>query len=104
MLHEEAPLIFYEVTARPEPGVRAAYESYMRQKHVADVLATGCFTGARLAGSADGLYRTTYIAATREDLDRYLDGHAQRLRDDFSAHFPAGIALSREVLEVLREW
>lgn len=104
MAGEEASLIFYEVTARPEPGVRAAYESYMREKHVADVLATRCFTGARFARSAEGLYRTTYIAATRDDLDRYLEAHAQRLRADFATHFPKGIVLSREVLEVLHEW
>lgn len=97
-------MVFYEVTARPEPQVRDAYERYMRAKHVADVLATGCFTGARFAGTPEGLYRTTYVAASREDLERYLATHAQRLRDDFASHFPSGVALSREILDVHQEW
>lgn len=97
-------MIFYEVTANAEAHLRSPYETYMREKHVGDVLATRCFTGARFAGNGDGLYRTTYIAARREDLDRYLDAHAQRLRADFASHFPDGIALSREIFELLEEW
>lgn len=97
-------MVFYEVTAVPEAQVREAYERYMRTKHVADVLASGCFTGARIAVTQEGLYRTTYIAATRTDLDRYLDQHAARLRADFAAHFPSGVTLSREILDVLEEW
>lgn len=97
-------MVFYEVTAIPEPDIREAYEQYMRTKHVGDVLASGCFVAARIAVSDEGLYRTTYVAATRADLDRYLQEHAPRLRADFSEHVPRGVTLSREILEVLQEW
>ena len=97
-------MIHYEVTAVPEPSVRDAYESYMREVHIRDVLMTGCFVAARIEAAEAGRYRTTYVAARREDLDRYLEHHTQRLRAEFSSHFPSGIALSREVWEVLQEW
>ena len=97
-------MIFYEVTAIPEPDVREVYEHYMRTKHVADVLASGCFVSARIGVTGEGLYRTTYVAATRGDLERYLADHAPRLRADFAEHIPRGVQLSREILEVLQEW
>lgn len=97
-------MIFYEVTAIPDADTREAYEQYMRTKHVDDVLASGCFVAARIAVTDEGLYRTTYVAATRADLDRYLAEHAPRLRADFAEHIPRGVKVSREILEVLEEW
>lgn len=97
-------MIFYEVTAIPEPDIREAYEHYMRTTHVADVLASGCFMEARIAVTDDGLYRTTYVAASRGDLDRYLADHAPRLRADFAEHIPRGVQVSREILDVIQEW
>jgi len=97
-------MILYEVTATPEAHVRGAFERYMRETHIDDVLATGCFTGAHFEENADGIYRTTYIANAQEDLDRYLAEHAQRLRDAVAAHFPSGLKFAREVWRVLQEW
>lgn len=98
-------MLLYEVSVTPEPHLRPSFERYMRGTHIAAVLATGCFVRAHFAVMTEGWkYRTTYVAAAREDLDRYLARHAQRLRDDFGAHFPAGVAVSREVWEVVEEW
>lgn len=96
--------VVYEVTATPEPELRGAYESYMRETHIRDVLATGCFVAAQFSAAASGPFRTSYIAARQEELDRYLEQHAHRLRDDFAAHFPSGIAVTREVWTVVEEW
>ena len=96
--------VLYEVTATPSPELRDVYERYMRETHIRDVLATGCFTGADFAVASSGSFRTSYIAARQEELDRYLDQHAQRLRADFASHFPAGITLSREVWTVVEGW
>ncbi|HEV7239695.1 MAG TPA: DUF4286 family protein [Thermoanaerobaculia bacterium] len=96
--------VVYEVTATPDPEIRAAYESYMRETHIRDVLETGCFIAARFATAASGQCRTSYIASQQEHLDRYLDQHAQRLRADFTAHFPAGVGLTRDVWNVVEEW
>ena len=97
-------MVLYEVTAIPDDEVREDYERYMREKHVADVLATGAFVEAHFARNADGAYRATYIAAERSALDRYLESDAPRLRADFAMHFPSGIQLSRDILEVVQAW
>jgi hypothetical protein len=97
-------MIAYEVTAEVEEGLAAAYERYMREKHVPEVLATGCFFAAEFARSSPGRYRTSYLARSQADLDRYLGAHTARLRADFAAHFPEGVSLSREVWTTVERW
>ncbi len=91
-------MISYEVTIHVEDASLAeALETYMRDKHVAEVFATGCFLDARFEQSAPDTYRSRYTVASQEKLDRYLAEHAPRLRADFAAHFPSGLRLSRAV-------
>ncbi len=97
-------MLTYEVTTFVEPELVEAYERYMRQQHVPDLLATGCFHGAALTRSAPGRYRVRYEAPREADLERYLAKHATRLRDDFAAHFPEGVTASREVWVGIQSW
>ncbi len=97
-------MIAYEVTAEVEERLVAAFEGYMRDTHIPEVLASACFRAAMLERSSPGRYRTRYLAGSRADLDRYLENHTAALRADFSAHFPEGVALSREVWSTLERW
>ena len=76
----------------------------MTDDHIPTLLATGCFHAAAFVRLAPGRYRMRYEADSRSDLDRYLETHAPRVRGDFVARFPSGIALEREVGEVVMEW
>jgi hypothetical protein len=91
------------VTALVDAGRVTEYEEYMR-RHIPDLLATGCFTAASLEKAVPGRYRVRYEASSQRDLDRYLRDHAQRLRADFSKHFPSGVTISREVWQTLQVW
>jgi uncharacterized protein DUF4286 len=97
-------MVAYEVTAVVEPGLVEAYERHMRQQHIPDVLATGCFQGAELARESPGCYRARYLAPTEADLERYIETHSPRLREDFAAHFPEGVTLSRQVWTAIQTW
>lgn len=97
-------MIAYEVTAEVEEDLIARYERYMRDTHIPEVMATGCFYAAVLARSSPGRWRTSYLARTRADLDRYLETHTAALRADFAAHFPEGIRLAREVWVTVERW
>jgi hypothetical protein len=97
-------MVTYEVTTIVEPGLVEAYERYMRQVHIPDLLATGCFHGAALTSAATGRYRVRYEAPSQGDLDRYLATHATRLREDFASHFPEGVTASREVWVAIQTW
>jgi hypothetical protein len=97
-------MVTYEVTAAVRPELVDAYERFMREHHVPDLLATGAFAAASFSRSTPGRYRVRYEAADQATLDRYLAEHAPRLRADLLRHFPSGVDLSREVWEVVAAW
>lgn len=97
-------MITYEITATVEPDYCTAYEQYMSERHIPDLLATGCFMGAIFARSEPGRYRIRYDAPDQAALDVYLTQHVARLRADFADHFPTGVALTREVWAALASW
>lgn len=96
--------VLYEVTLEPEAGLGEAVERYLMDRHIPEILATGCFRRIRLDQGADGRLRTTYEAATEADLDRYFREHTGRFRADFAAHFPQGVSVRREVWRARRAW
>jgi len=97
-------VISYEVTVELEPALSAAYIAYMRDRHIPDLMATGCFTAAELDQDGPGRFRQRYLSRDQAVLDRYLAEHAPGLRLDFQQHFPAGIAISRAVWHELARW
>jgi hypothetical protein len=97
-------VITYEVTAIVPGALVSDYEGYMRERHIPDLLATGCFSGACFSRSAPGRYRVRYEAFDRESLDRYLAVHAAEMRGHFMETFPEGVSVEREEWEVLELW
>lgn len=95
-------MITYEVEARiADAAIARQYESYMMEKHLRDVLASGCFVDATLERADGGRYRTRYRADSPAALERYLRDHTAGLRDDFQRHFPTGVELNRTVWTAL---
>lgn len=97
-------MILYEVTLDLAPTVAGALPAYLRDHHIPQIFATGCFQRIRFDQASDTRVRTCYMAASRADLDRYLDQHAPRMRAEFAADFPAGVTLSREVWTEVTSW
>ncbi|HEY0459355.1 MAG TPA: DUF4286 family protein [Pyrinomonadaceae bacterium] len=97
-------MIIYEITATASADLAEQYEKYMRETHIPDLLATGFFSGARIARAGENRYRIQYEARDRQALDEYLATEAARLRADFMAHFAKGIEVTRENWDVLQSW
>lgn len=97
-------MVTYEVTAVVEPALAEAYLTYMRAHHIAEVLGTGCFTGAVLERADQTTFRARYQAASQAMVDTYLRDHTARLREEFAAHFPRGIVFSRAVWQEDKRW
>lgn len=97
-------MLTYEITALVRADLCDAYERYMTDRHIPDVMQTGAFIAATLSRSEPGRYRIRYEAPSREAMDAYLAEHAPRLRQHFSDTFPAGIELSREEWTILEGW
>jgi hypothetical protein len=96
--------VIYEITATVASERVTEYEAYMREHHIPALLATGRFHSAALARSAPGRYRVRYVAADSVELERYLASYAGALRAEFTARFPTGVELSREVWTVVETW
>jgi hypothetical protein len=118
-------MISYEVTARLDARVAEAYERYLRDVHIPDLMATGCFVEAAFArqeavdkannsantsantsanDSASVCFRSSYVASDEAALQRYFREHAERLRGDALARFPSGLQLTREQWSVMERW
>ena len=93
--------ISYEVTAEVRPDLCEAFERFMKDRHIPDVMATGCFESATFYRSASGRYRTRYDARDRRTLNKYLEEHVARLRTQVAETFPEGIVFEREEWEAL---
>ena len=96
-------IVSYEVTVDLAPALAEAFQAYMRGKHIPEILATGCFTGARFEQASPTRFRTCYLG-TRAGLDRYLAEHTAAFREDFLRHFPEGATASRDVWSGVQSW
>jgi hypothetical protein len=97
-------MIFYEVTLQVEPALSRAIEEHMRQEHIPDIFARGCFHRIRFDRASPARFRASYEARTMSDLECYLREHAPGLRADFQAHFPTGVTVTRETWTLLESW
>jgi Domain of unknown function (DUF4286) len=97
-------MIIYEVTADVPAAAIARYEAFMRDQHIPDVLATGCFDSATIAGSIPGRYRIRYRTRSLDTLDHYLRTYAPQLRADFAKQLGATVKVSREVWSEFQHW
>lgn len=84
--------------------LREAYESYMTNQHIPDLMKTACFVEASFETFGEGEYQMRYTASSREDLKTYFRDHAPRLRKDIASHFPDGITLSRTEWNVIKHF
>lgn len=91
----------YEVTAVIREDLRDAFESFMIEIHIPEVMETGSFTDARFSTIEPGRYKASYTARSREVLDKYLAEHSPLLRENVAKHFPEGVEFSREEWAIL---
>jgi uncharacterized protein DUF4286 len=96
-------MVVYEITAAVEEQFISAYETYLAERHVPDLMATRCFLSGLLSRTTD-VFQIRYTAANCEALDAYIEQHADRLRQDALEHFPTGVQLSRQIWEVIAEF
>ena len=93
--------IAYEVAAEVREDLRSAFENFMVEWHIPDLMATGCFREAHFERAGTGRYRTRYEAFDRPSLERYFEEHAARLRAHVAEMFPEGLSFDREEWETI---
>ncbi len=95
--------VIYEVNLRPEPGVAADFDLWLR-KHVRDMLALPGFLEAAISLRADDdapepTRTVQYRLVDRAALDRYLEEHAPRMRAEGVEAFGDRFTADRRILE-----
>lgn len=91
----------YEVTAIVDDSRTAEFETYMSDEHIPDVLVTGCFAAAFFAKDGNR-YTIAYHVNTPEDLQRYLENHTAKLREDVIQRFGDSAQTSRRILDIVK--
>lgn len=99
-------MILYNVTISLDPNVEHVWIAWMKDVHIPDMIATGCFVSHRFLKllndrqDVEGpTYAIQYFAENKSDIDRYLDEFAPRLRQAANDRFPNQFAAFRTLLE-----
>jgi phosphoribosylamine-glycine ligase len=102
-------MIIYNVTINIHESVHDQWMTWMQEKHISDVLATGKFSNAvmvkvlveeEMGGTT---YSVQYTTDSKETLARYYEEDAPRLRDEGQALFGDKMLAFRTELEVISE-
>jgi phosphoribosylamine-glycine ligase len=102
-------MIIYNVTINIHESVHDQWMSWMQEKHINDVLATGKFTSARMVKvlieeEMGGVtYSIQYTTNNKELLQRYYEEDAPRLREEGTAIFGDKMLAFRTELELISE-
>ncbi len=98
-------MILYNVTVNIDDDVREEWITWMKTKHIPDVLATGQFIDHRFyklieeVQNGGTTYSIQFFAQSMREIDHYLANFATRLRDDHLQKFKDKHVAFRTVLE-----
>ena len=102
-------MILYNVTINIHESVHDKWMQWMQEKHIADVLATGKFSAARMVKvlveeeMGGTTYSIQYTTDSKETLQRYYDEDAPRIREEGLRLFGDKMLAFRTELELISE-
>lgn len=100
-------MIIYNVTIKVDPVIANDWLKWLNDEHIPDILATGCFTKARVfhlleMEESDGpTYSVQYEAANKGDYERYLSSFATDMRKKATDKWHNQFIAFRSVLELV---
>lgn len=103
-------MILYNVTLSIDHLVEKQFLDWLRNKHIQEVLETGCFKSARLAkltshSQQDSTnYAVQYLAESQEFLDEYFSKYSGQLQAEGIKLFGDKLQSFRTELEVIEDF
>ncbi len=79
-------MFIYNVTTKIFAGIESEWLLWLKNNHIPDIIATGCFTETKIlklldAGDDDGpTYAVQYFAESKSLYNLYLEKHAPAMR------------------------
>ncbi|NCI48510.1 DUF4286 family protein [Sediminibacterium roseum] len=100
-------MLIYNVTTQISWSIHEAWVQWMKEKHIDDVMNSGCFTDYRFVriletDETDGpTYAVQFYAAGKTEYDNYIELHANKLRDDVKQTWGDQYFSFRSLMEVV---
>ena len=95
----------YTVKVKIEPTIKNNILKFYTQKHLPDVIATGCFSTYTIEyDHTQNEVIVRYPCDNQTIFDNYIANHAERLRKDTYKNFPTGILkVERNFCEIINK-
>jgi hypothetical protein len=98
-------MFIYNVTINVDASIHEEWLKWMKEKHMKDVVNTGCFTSSRmlrvLADDVGATYSAQYHFNAMEDYERYRSQHAAALQKEGIERFGDRFIAYRTLLQVV---
>lgn len=100
-------MLLYNVTVTIDPLVHEEWLSWMKNVHIPEVMATGCFTTSRICRLLQPppemgfTYAFQYTCNDQATLDRYFSQFAPALQQAHASKYNDRFVAFRTILEVL---
>jgi hypothetical protein len=98
-------MVIYNVSIQLEPGIEGAWESWMKETHIPEVMETGCFTEHKFCKilTENGHDGTTYVlqyhARSMDDYEEYARVHGPGLQQKTKKKFGDKYLAFRSLME-----
>ena len=79
-------MIIYNVTAKTDHSISDSWLQWMKEEHIPEIIATGCFTKATILRlleideSEGPTHAVQYFAESKANYNRYIQKYADELR------------------------
>ena len=100
-------MYIYNVTLKVTWAIHDEWLQWMIDKHMPEVMASGCFTGNQLVklleqDEQEGpTYAAQYYAACFEDYERYIEQFSQPLREDGFKRWGNNFIAFRSIMQIV---
>ncbi len=99
-------MILYNVTVNIDHDVEQEWLDWMKNKHIPDVMETGCFTQnlmCKINAESEGgtSYSVQYFCNSKEDLERYMNEFAPQLQQEHHDKYEGKYAAFRTLMDVV---
>jgi len=100
-------MIIYNVTLKVEHSIAPQWLKWLKEEHIPDIIATGCFTHAQIlhlleANDEEGItYAVQYHTADKSLYDRYIEKFADELRKKATDKWGGQFIAFRSLMEVV---
>jgi Domain of unknown function (DUF4286) len=100
-------MFIYNVTSKVDHTISAAWLQWMKEEHIPEIIATGCFTKATILqlletdDSEGPTFAIQYTAESKALYNRYLEKFAPELRQKVMAKWGNKFIAFRSIMQVI---